>query len=117
MVSVPTVGWMNAAHVNGTAVLGTFILEWKEGAKVCNELFASEQTAVHAAKQLASIASWFGFEGWLVRHPWPFNCATFSSEALLAHVSARFLAAQLLTPLLDGHAGTPCLSRTVAYQG
>lgn len=62
--------WMlcrtNAAHRNGAAMLGTFILEWEAGAAVCKDLFASKQSAEHAAKQLARIADWYGFEGWLV---------------------------------------------------
>lgn len=68
LVTIPPVGWINAAHRNGANILGTFILEWEAGAKVCQELFKNRESAAHAAKQLARIAGWFGFEGWLV---WP----------------------------------------------
>lgn len=67
LVTIPPVGWINSAHTNGVKVLGTFILEWEAGAKVCQELFKSRESAAHAARQLARIAHWFGFEGWLVR--------------------------------------------------
>ena len=67
LVTIPPVGWINAAHQNGAKILGTFILEWDEGSKICQELFKSRDSAAHAAKQLARIAQWFGFEGWLVR--------------------------------------------------
>eukprot|EP00892_Ulva_mutabilis_P012125 jgi/Ulvmu1/9285/UM050_0034.1 len=66
LVTIPPVGWINAAHQNGAKMLGTFIMEWEEGAKVCKELFQSRQSAIHAAKQLAKIAEWYGFEGWLI---------------------------------------------------
>lgn len=68
LVTIPPVGWINAAHQNRAKLLGTFILEWEAGAEVCKELFHSRESADHAAKQLARIAQWFGFEGWLVWH-------------------------------------------------
>jgi len=47
-------------------VLGTFITEGGDGTDACQELFRSMESAVEAAKQLASIAAYFGFEGWLI---------------------------------------------------
>lgn len=47
-------------------VLGTLITEWDAGRDACRQLFADEQTAKHAATQLADIALYFGFEGWLI---------------------------------------------------
>jgi mannosyl-glycoprotein endo-beta-N-acetylglucosaminidase len=67
MVVIPPVGWINAGHANGALVLGTFILEWAEGAAVAKVLFADRQRTSLAAKQLARISRWYGFDGWLVR--------------------------------------------------
>jgi mannosyl-glycoprotein endo-beta-N-acetylglucosaminidase len=47
-------------------VLGTFITEWDAGKAACGRLFASEAAAECCAHQLAAIASWHGFEGWLI---------------------------------------------------
>ena len=47
-------------------VLGTFITEWKEGTQQCDLLLADVKTAGHAARQLASIAQYYRFDGWLI---------------------------------------------------
>jgi mannosyl-glycoprotein endo-beta-N-acetylglucosaminidase len=67
LVSPPSVGWIDAGHTNGVPVLGTFIMEWQEGAKVAARVFSSRATAQQTALQLAVIARWHGFDGWLVR--------------------------------------------------
>jgi len=66
LVTIPPPGWTDAAHLHGTQVLGTFITEGGDGTDACQELFRSMESAVEAAKQLASIAAYFGFEGWLI---------------------------------------------------
>jgi hypothetical protein len=47
-------------------VLGTFITEWEEGRQQCETFLGDVETAEHAARQLASIASFYRFEGWLI---------------------------------------------------
>ena len=47
-------------------VLGTLITEWHEGRAVCEALLETGATAQQAARQLAAIAAYFGFEGWLI---------------------------------------------------
>lgn len=47
-------------------VLGTFITEWAHGKKQCAALLADMPTAERAASQLAAIASFYNFEGWLI---------------------------------------------------
>ena len=47
-------------------MLGTFITEWDAGKTACGQLFASVAAAEHCAHQLAAIAAWHGFEGWLI---------------------------------------------------
>ncbi len=47
-------------------VLGTFITEWAHGKEQCASLLADMPTADRAARQLAAIASYYKFEGWLI---------------------------------------------------
>ena len=47
-------------------MLGTFITEWDAGKTACGRLFSSEAAAECCAHQLAAIAAWHGFEGWLI---------------------------------------------------
>ncbi|CAB4063343.1 unnamed protein product [Lepeophtheirus salmonis] len=61
-ITIPPLGWINAAHKNGSAVLGTIIIEGHEFDLLstvldCYELFA---------ERCASIQKLLGFEGWLL---------------------------------------------------
>ncbi|KAM9296015.1 cytosolic endo-beta-N-acetylglucosaminidase [Gastrophryne carolinensis] len=67
MFTVPPVCWTNAAHKHGVCVLGTFITEWEDGAKVCESFLAGEESSYKAvADQMVALAQFFGFDGWLV---------------------------------------------------
>lgn len=66
LVTIPPPCWTNVAHRNGVQVLGTFITEWDEGAKVCRHLLQDDGTSIAAARQLAALALYYGFDGWLV---------------------------------------------------
>ncbi|CAI5518875.1 unnamed protein product [Closterium sp. Naga37s-1] len=70
LVTLPPVAWSNCCRTHGvqvrTGVLGTFITEWEAGAEVCRQLLASRATAARAAHQLALVAHYHGFHGWLV---------------------------------------------------
>ncbi|KAK9833781.1 hypothetical protein WJX74_005705 [Apatococcus lobatus] len=66
LVTIPPLGWIAAAHLHGTKVLGTFITEWAEGGALCEQLFASPEAAETAAGQLSRIAVHHGFDGWLL---------------------------------------------------
>ncbi|PSC72394.1 cytosolic endo-beta-N-acetylglucosaminidase-like [Micractinium conductrix] len=66
LVTLPPPGWTNAAHTHGVRVLGTLITEWEAGAAACARLFGSAAAAVDTAQRLATLAAYFGFEGWLV---------------------------------------------------
>ncbi|KAJ8251742.1 hypothetical protein GJAV_G00224940 [Gymnothorax javanicus] len=66
MVTIPPVVWTNAAHKHGVLVLGTFITEWKEGARMCELFLAGEESYRVAADQLVEIANCYGFDGWLI---------------------------------------------------
>eukprot|EP01105_Mastigella_eilhardi_P027896 TRINITY_DN885_c0_g1_i3.p1 TRINITY_DN885_c0_g1~~TRINITY_DN885_c0_g1_i3.p1 ORF type:complete len:282 (+),score=60.54 TRINITY_DN885_c0_g1_i3:361-1206(+) len=62
-VTIPPCGWINAAHVHGVRVLGTFITEGKEGEIECVKLLANPE---FHAEQLAHIVKYYGFDGWLL---------------------------------------------------
>ena len=47
-------------------VLGTFITEWTAGSLLCELMLWTEQSAEAAAMQLAQIAVYYGFDGWLL---------------------------------------------------
>ncbi|CAI5947019.1 unnamed protein product [Closterium sp. NIES-65] len=66
LVTLPPVAWSNCCRTHGVQVLGTFITEWEAGAEVCRQLLASRATAARAAHQLALVAHYHGFHGWLV---------------------------------------------------
>jgi endo-beta-N-acetylglucosaminidase D len=66
LVTIPPPGWTHAGHVHGVPTLGTFITEWEEGAEACAAFLASDATAEHAARQLAAIAAFFNFDGWVI---------------------------------------------------
>ncbi|XP_025715705.1 cytosolic endo-beta-N-acetylglucosaminidase isoform X1 [Callorhinus ursinus] len=66
-VTIPPVGWTNAAHRHGVCVLGTFITEWKEGGQLCEAFLAGDERSYRAvADQLVLIAQFFRFDGWLI---------------------------------------------------
>lgn len=67
MVTIPPVGWTNAAHRHGVCVLGTFITEWQEGGQLCEAFLAGDARSYRAvADQLVLIAQFFRFDGWLI---------------------------------------------------
>lgn len=56
-----------AAESPSAPAAGTFITEWTEGKKTCESFLAGQAEAYSAvAKQLARIASFYRFDGWLV---------------------------------------------------
>ncbi|XP_037665059.1 cytosolic endo-beta-N-acetylglucosaminidase isoform X2 [Choloepus didactylus] len=67
LVTIPPVGWTNAAHRHGVCMLGTFITEWNEGGKLCEAFLAGDARSYQAvADQLVRIAQVFRFDGWLI---------------------------------------------------
>lgn len=66
MVTIPPVGWINAAHRHGVLVLGTFITEWTEGGKACEAFLKDEESYRAVADKLVQICHCYGFDGWLV---------------------------------------------------
>ncbi|XP_039247841.2 cytosolic endo-beta-N-acetylglucosaminidase-like [Styela clava] len=66
-VTIPPVGWINSAHTNGVAVLGTFIAESFNGfSKRCEAIFSLDCIWKTVADELVDIAKFYKFEGWLI---------------------------------------------------
>ncbi|KAM7270374.1 hypothetical protein ACFE04_029588 [Oxalis oulophora] len=66
LVTIPPPCWTNTAHQHGVKVLGTFIAEWDEGRKSCDELLKTKESAHMYAERLAELAVALGFDGWLL---------------------------------------------------
>ena len=64
LVCVPPPTWTNTLHRNGVKVLGTFIIEPET--PTIERMLAREDGGYQVAKQLASMAHAFGFDGWLL---------------------------------------------------
>lgn len=66
MVTIPPESWINSAHENNVRMLGTFITEFRDGEKICQELFNDPQKLELAVQKLVDITVHYGFDGWLV---------------------------------------------------
>ena len=64
LVCVPPPTWTNTVHRNGVKALGTFIIEPQTPNN--ERMLALEDGGYQVAKQLASMAHTFGFDGWLL---------------------------------------------------
>lgn len=65
-ITIPPVGWINQAHDHGVLVLGTFITEWKGGAKMCEKILCNVDTVERTVSQMVQIAVAYNFDGWLI---------------------------------------------------
>lgn len=66
MVTIPPAVWTNSAHRHGVLMLGTFITEWTEGKKICEDFLTEEESYRAVADRLVQIAHCYGFDGWLI---------------------------------------------------
>lgn len=65
-VTIPPESWINSAHTNNVRILGTFITEFNDGIKICNE-FLGDQTKIDlVVAKLVEITLYYGFDGWLI---------------------------------------------------
>lgn len=85
-VTIPPVGYIHAAHRHGALCLGTLIFEWEAGALQLQKILASFKTRAKAASQLASIAKFYGFDGWLVNVEVALQGGSTSASDLVAFV-------------------------------
>jgi len=65
-VAIPPVGYIHAAHRHGALVLGTVRFD-ADSVDEVGKIINAYPTRAKAAQQLATIAKFFGFDGWLVR--------------------------------------------------
>ncbi|XP_068119968.1 cytosolic endo-beta-N-acetylglucosaminidase [Hyperolius riggenbachi] len=67
MFTIPPVCWTNAAHKHGVSILGTFITEWEDGAKVCESFLSGDESSYKTvADQMVALAHFYRFDGWLI---------------------------------------------------
>lgn len=91
-------------------MLGTFITEWDAGAATCKQLFGTAATAQHTAHQLANIAAWYGFEGWLV------NIENDLDPSSIDHVLLFLRCAVFALCRCTEHAWDPLLARELTMR-
>eukprot|EP00095_Tigriopus_kingsejongensis_P010227 maker-scaffold76_size406464-snap-gene-0.13 protein:Tk10227 transcript:maker-scaffold76_size406464-snap-gene-0.13-mRNA-1 annotation:"cytosolic endo-beta-n-acetylglucosaminidase" len=65
-ITIPPMGWINAAHVNGVLILGTIITEWEKGKILCHQFLESRKTMQIFVNKCVDIALAYGFDGWLI---------------------------------------------------
>lgn len=66
LITIPTLQYINAAHLNGVKVIGTFIVENNDGTKVLNEILKSRELVERVADSLVEISKRLKFEGYLL---------------------------------------------------
>ncbi|XP_071444091.1 cytosolic endo-beta-N-acetylglucosaminidase isoform X2 [Hetaerina americana] len=66
LVTIPPLMWINAAHLHGVKILGTFITEWESGQEICKEILKNHDNIEKFVKKLVDIADHYGFDGWLL---------------------------------------------------
>ncbi|KAL1465732.1 hypothetical protein WDU94_005275 [Cyamophila willieti] len=65
-VTIPPLGWINAANVHGVQVLGTVITEWKDGEAIWQKLFEDQDKLDKMINQLVDICDHCKFDGYLI---------------------------------------------------
>ncbi|XP_055876082.1 uncharacterized protein LOC106055275 isoform X1 [Biomphalaria glabrata] len=65
-ITIPPVGWIQAAHKHGVDILGTIITEWETGSSICQEMLQSTSVIDRVTTKLAQMALAYGFNGWLI---------------------------------------------------
>ena len=65
-ITIPPIGWIEAAHKNGVQILGTVITELEPGEKIWNEILRTPENQNQFVQKLTEIAKNVGFDGWLL---------------------------------------------------
>ncbi|KAK6047920.1 glycosyl hydrolase family 85 [Cooperia oncophora] len=102
-VTIPPVAYINIAHAHGCLALGTFITEWKGGAKICDQILGSEETVEKTVDCLVSVAVHYKFDGWLIN---------IENRILAKHIDNLTLFLRLLTDRMRVAVG---FSRVIWY--
>ena len=65
-ISVPTVGWVRAAHRHGVPCLGTVIVEGAGGAENLGRMLRDVDSVLLCVRKLVEIQEQHGFDGWFI---------------------------------------------------
>ena len=66
LITIPPLGWVNAAHKNGVEMFGTIITEFDDGKEICDYLLQSQSTVDNFVDVCCSIAISHQLDGWLL---------------------------------------------------
>jgi mannosyl-glycoprotein endo-beta-N-acetylglucosaminidase len=66
LITIPTESWINAAHENNVRILGTFITEFDDGEKICEQFLSDISKIDEVVNKLVNVTVFYGFDGWLI---------------------------------------------------
>ncbi|XP_065579981.1 uncharacterized protein LOC136039920 [Artemia franciscana] len=66
LLTIPPPGWIEAAHLHGVLILGTFITEWEGGTSICEEIFTKDEHIDLLANKMSLVAAHHNFDGYLI---------------------------------------------------
>lgn len=64
-ITIPPIGWTNAAHKHGVKVLGTIITEWDDGNALWSQIFSNLEKRDCLVNNLVNICKYYKFDGFL----------------------------------------------------
>lgn len=64
-ITIPPIGWINAAHKHGVKVLGTIITEWDDGNTLWSLIFSNLEKRDSLVNNLVNICKYYKFDGYL----------------------------------------------------
>lgn len=65
-ITIPPIGWINAAHKHGVKVLGTIITEWNDGNALWLQLFSNVEKRDNLVDKLVELCKYYKFDGYLL---------------------------------------------------
>ncbi|KAE9542762.1 hypothetical protein AGLY_002673 [Aphis glycines] len=65
-ITIPPIGWINAAHKHGVKVLGTLITEWIDGNTLWLQVFSNLEKRNNLVDKLVEICKYYKFDGYLL---------------------------------------------------
>ena len=66
LLTIPPVGWITAARVNGVQVLGTLITEWDRGQEMLESVLRDDDKMDRFVDVCTRLCLHYGFHGWLL---------------------------------------------------
>lgn len=65
-ITIPPSGWINAAHLHGVKIIGTFIVEGNSGTQLLLEALSTRAKILQMCDSLVRLCEHFCFDGWFV---------------------------------------------------